>query len=85
MPAEYERCKQTELAKGKSLQDAKRICAISYFKRTGHTPMQDEKKASIEGGFDPDEIELFEMVLAVGAILSNLPEKIDEEPAKTVQ
>jgi hypothetical protein len=43
MPAEYEHCKQTELDSGKSLKDAKRICAIRYYKNHGKTPMQNEK------------------------------------------
>lgn len=45
MPEEYLKCKESLLAKGKSLKDAQRICAIAYYKRHGKTPQQAENAA----------------------------------------
>lgn len=45
MPKEYKECVKSEVAKGKSLKDAQRICAISYYKRHGRRPQDDEKSS----------------------------------------
>lgn len=58
MPKEYTECVKSEEAKGKSHKTAQRICAISYYKRHGHTPQQDESKAS----FSDRELALFEAI-----------------------
>lgn len=42
MPAEYMNCVRSEMKNGKSRKDAQRICAISYYKRHGRTPQEDE-------------------------------------------
>jgi hypothetical protein len=44
MPAEYLKCVRALRAKGKSKADAQRICAISYHKKHGRTPQQDERQ-----------------------------------------
>jgi hypothetical protein len=54
---------------GSSKEKAQRVCAISYFKKHGKTPQQDEKSS-----FEPDELKLFDMVEAVGSII--LPSKV---------
>jgi hypothetical protein len=46
MPKEYTECVKSEIASGKSKKDAQRICAISYYKRHGKRP-QDDEKASL--------------------------------------
>jgi len=38
MPKEYENCVRSMIGKGKSSKDAKRICAISYYKKHGKRP-----------------------------------------------
>ncbi len=43
MPKEYKECVKSYLAKGKSKKYAQRRCAISYYKRHGRTPKQDER------------------------------------------
>jgi hypothetical protein len=71
MPREYEHCKQSELDSGKSLKDAKRICAIRYYKIHGQTPMQADKegKAAEKSQYDDDEIKFFEMLELIAPIV----------------
>jgi hypothetical protein len=38
MPKEYTSCVKGYVNKGKPLKDAKRICAINYFKKHGKRP-----------------------------------------------
>lgn len=73
MPKEYEHCKQSELNSGKSLKDAKRICAIRYYKVHGKTPMQAEKGAATDEliKFDEDEVALFELIEAIGPVIQD--------------
>jgi hypothetical protein len=70
MPKDYEACKQSELNSGKKLADAKRICAIRFYKVHGKTPMQAEKEASIETTFDDDEVQLFELIDVIAPIIT---------------
>ena len=63
MPAEYKNCVKSYVAKGKPLKDAKRICAISYYKKHGKTPQQAEGSTT---GFDKYELNLFEIMELVG-------------------
>jgi hypothetical protein len=57
MPKEYKECVKSEVANGKSMKTAQRICAISYYKRHGKTPQSDERAA-----FDDYELALFEAI-----------------------
>jgi hypothetical protein len=43
MPAEYMHCMETMMKEGKGKDEAQKVCSISYYKRHGHTPQQDEK------------------------------------------
>ncbi len=42
MPREYEACVRSNVAGGKPLKDAQRICAIAFFKRHGERPQDVE-------------------------------------------
>ena len=59
MPKQYTECVKSEVANGKKMKDAQRMCAISYFKQHGRTPQQDEDKSSI-AAFSHYELALFE-------------------------
>lgn len=80
MPKEYNSCKESEISKGKSEKDAKRICAISYYKRHGKTPMQAEKEGKSAQDnlnntqFDEEEVALFGMIELVGGAFKRLIE-----------
>lgn len=50
MPQSYYKCVDSEVADGKSLKEAKRICAISFFKRTG------KPLPHTESGLEADQI-----------------------------
>jgi hypothetical protein len=76
MPKEYKACVKSEIAKGKSEKDAKRICAIAYYKRHGKTPQQ------AESTLDQYEIALFEAIEVVNEALGANEKAIknEEEP-----
>jgi hypothetical protein len=42
MPKEYKECVKSNVARGKPLKDAQRICAIAFFKRHGKRPQDVE-------------------------------------------
>jgi hypothetical protein len=46
MPKEYEECVKSNVARGKALKDAQRICAIAFFKRHGKRPQDVESALS---------------------------------------
>lgn len=50
MPKSYYRCVDSEVATGKSLKEAKRICAISFYKKTG------KPLPHTEAGLEADQI-----------------------------
>lgn len=59
MPKEYTECVKSYVAKGKPLKDAKRICAIAYYKKHGKTPEQAEGSSA---SFSEYELNLFEAI-----------------------
>jgi hypothetical protein len=56
MPKEYKECVKSYVDKGKSKKEAQKICAISYYKKHGRTPQQDESSLSER------ELALFEAI-----------------------
>ena len=71
MPAEYTNCVKSYVAKGKSLKDAKRICAINYYKKHGKRPQD------VHSGLDPETVALFDMIEAVDEALGGKFKKED--------
>ena len=51
MPKSYYRCVDSEVATGKSLKEAKRICAISFYKKTNKALPHDSRS-----GLEADQI-----------------------------
>jgi hypothetical protein len=47
MPAEYEKIRDSELKRGASIKDAKRIAAATYNKRHPGQPMSNQHHASL--------------------------------------
>jgi len=74
MPKEYEECVKSEVARGRKLKDAQRICAIAYYKRHGRTPQQDEGKAA----FDGFELALFEVLPLIDGALTEKSSNEDQ-------
>lgn len=56
MPKEYENCVKSNVNKGKSLKDAKRICAIAFFKRHGKRPQD------VESSYDDALFSVLELI-----------------------
>jgi len=63
MPKEYTECVKGYVAKGKPLKDAKRICAISYYKKHGKRPQDVHSELDAESAFLFDIIELVDGTL----------------------
>jgi hypothetical protein len=75
MPKEYKECIKSEVANGKALKTAQRICAISYYKRHGKTPQHDESKAT----FSDYELALFDVLpLIDDALADKKPNKAEK-------
>lgn len=66
MPKEYKACVKSLKSEGKSHKDAQRICAISYYKKHGKRP-QDDEKASLSGY----ENALFNIIEILNATISS--------------
>jgi hypothetical protein len=83
MPKEYKECVKSEVARGRSLDTAQRICAISYFKRHGMTPREAEKrgKASDDTEFSSEELSIFNVIETVGDAIEAFNEITFEESA----
>jgi len=71
MPAEYENCVKSYTAKGKPLKDAKRICAIRYYKLHGKRPQD------VHSTLDPESIALFDMIEVIDKAVGSRSEKED--------
>jgi hypothetical protein len=57
VPKEYTECVKSNVARGKPLKDAKRICAIAFFKRHGKRPQD------VESSYDDALFSVLELLI----------------------
>jgi len=95
MPKEYLACVASEKKSGKSLADAKRICAIAYHKRHGKTPqeaagetldmaqvrdsIEAQIRAALERGDEDGATELRILLEQADSVVMETPRKVREQ------